>query len=155
MAKLGHRPGSGKRREYVDGLPSMTDQSFKQEVNVNAIMAKFKKTGQIGHVRQNRGQYLDVSNTPNLMEAFARVRKAEESFATLPAAVREKLRNDPANLSGFLNDPKNREMLEEYGVLEVRKGSGESTDSSEGTKVPPAKPAPKKAKSEVPAGESE
>jgi len=138
MAKKFSRPKAQFRKQYVDPLPSKTDQSFRQEVNVNSIMDKYRKGQQITHVRQNAGIYADVSNVPDLAGAFEKVRQASSTFATLPAEIRERLNNDPRNLEGFLVNPANKDLAMKYGL--IQKKSAE-VPSDESTKVPPATPA--------------
>jgi phage internal scaffolding protein len=112
---------------YKDDLPSMTDQSFKNEVNVNTIMKKYFKTRELSHVSKRLPQYLDVSNTPDLIGAFDKVAKAEHAFQSLPSVIRSALNNDPRNLSGFLLDPKNKDILIEYGLLKTTDDSNLSS----------------------------
>lgn len=136
-----------RRVPYVDNLPSKTDQSFRKEVNVNSIMAKYFKTRQIDLVKAGRGRYMDVSAIPDLMGAFDKVHRAEKAFSELPAVVRERLGNNPANMTDFVLDPKNEDLLREYGMLTPKAaGSGETAVSAESAKARPAKPASKKSR---------
>lgn len=125
---------------YKDDLPSKTDQSFAQECDVNNIMQKYIRTGQITHVARRAGVYADVSGITDLMGAFSAVERASDAFMTLPASLREKLQNDPANFVSYLQDPANREEAIEYGLFE-------RTDDKPSS-VTGVKPAPTEAKKE-------
>lgn len=87
--------------------PSMTDQSFREEVDANVILAKFMKTGDTSLLEKRRGQYMDLTQIPDLQLAMEQVREAQEAFDSLPAEVRRKLNHDPANFVNYLKDPAN------------------------------------------------
>nr|QJB20813.1 MAG: internal scaffolding protein [Microvirus sp.] len=97
---------------------SLTDPSFASECNVNNIVKKFKNTGQITHLAKREGVYADVSTVTDLLTATIQVQKASEAFKTIPAELRRKLNEDPAQLIEFLNDPENDEEAIYYGLKE-------------------------------------
>ena len=97
---------------------SRTDPSFADECNVNNIVKKFKNTGQITHLAKREGVYADVSTVTDLLTATIQVQKASEAFKTIPAELRRKLNEDPAQLIEFLNDPQNDEEAIYYGLKE-------------------------------------
>lgn len=99
--------------------PSKTDQSQKRECDVNNIVRKFTKTGQISHMAKRPGVYADVSDVPDLMGAISIVQQAQEAFDALPATLRKSLNNDPQNLKGWLQDPANTKEAVKYGLLTV------------------------------------
>ena len=41
--------------------PLMTKQSFKEECDINTIMAQYENTGLVTHVKEHQGNYLDVA----------------------------------------------------------------------------------------------
>lgn len=129
-----------RNSDYVETMPSLTDQSQGPMTDVNNIMDRYAKTGQIHHLRGKQGQYMDLSATPDLMEAFALVDFASQAFQALPADLRRQLDNDPRKLEGFVKDPKNQELLVKYGLLTK---SESSNLDSESTKVPADKAAKK------------
>lgn len=138
------RPSTGFVENYEPGF-SKTDQSFKNEVNVNTIMDKWRKGQQITHLTKRQGQFIDASNIPDLHKAFAQVEQAREAFAQLPARVRDAMGNDPRNVEAFLLNPDARPLLEEYGLL---KRTDEKL-SSVTAKAEPAKPAGSSKKSKT------
>ena len=51
-------------------------------------------------------------------EAFALVQDAKRQFDSLPPLVRDKFRNNPAQLFDFVQDPANREECIKLGLVE-------------------------------------
>lgn len=121
-------------RTYYDGLqaemsdrtatvvdlekePSLTKQEFADECDINTIMARFAKTGEILHVSQSSPRYGDFSSVPDYQTALHIVQDAEASFASLPSKIRDRFHNDPAEFLDFVSDPKNEAELTELGIL--------------------------------------
>jgi len=114
------RETATSRREFVSTKPSRTDTSKADETDINFIVNKFMKTGQmlVDSRRHGQGSYADVSIQPkDLMESYHLIRTAENAFAQLPAKTREFFLNDPANVIDFLSDPNNRDKAVELGLI--------------------------------------
>lgn len=47
--------------QYEQTTPSLTKQSFKDECDINQIVAKFEKTGLVNHLARGVPQFADVS----------------------------------------------------------------------------------------------
>lgn len=110
---------NGRTRVYTDHQsPVMTDQSFKDQCDVNLILKKYKTTGVITHLNRAKGTYLDLTNAPDYQTSLDTVIKAQDAFMTLPAEIRERFGNDPSRLITFLSDPKNNEEGIKLGLLE-------------------------------------
>lgn len=124
---------------YVDELPSKTDKSFAKECDINEIMARYAKTGEITHVARRQGVFADVSMMTNLVDAFSMVERAADAFSLLPSALREKLGNDPANFAGWLQDPSNHDEAIKFGLLE-RTDEVSSSVTGEKPAAPPSTP---------------
>lgn len=88
--------------------PGRTKQSFRDHVDVNHIVAKYRKTGFLEHVSKNPGVFADVSGVGDFQEARSRIRVAEEAFEQLPSALRKRFANDPGELVKFISDDVNR-----------------------------------------------
>jgi len=78
-----------------------THQSFKDECDINNIIKKYKRTGVLTHVTSAVGQYGDYSSVPDFHEAMNIVARAQQEFELLPAALRKRFANDPAQFFGF------------------------------------------------------
>lgn len=113
---------SGRGRRVVTMLEgeSMAQQQFKAQCDVNKIMAKFKKTGSVTHLRNRaEGVYADLVDAPDYRQAMDTVVKANEAFAALPAATRQRFGNDPHAMISFLANPENVKEAVKLGLMEV------------------------------------
>jgi len=98
--------------------PSRTKQSFVHECDINNIIKHFKVSGQIRHMneRANQGAYTDLPDPIDFQEALHQVHAARDSFATLPAHVRSRFSNDPAQFLSFMADPANQDEIIKMGL---------------------------------------
>lgn len=120
--------------------PTMTQQHFKDDCDVNVIVNRFLKTGQFPPV-DPRAMYGDFLDAPqSYRDALDQVIAAEDQFMSLPANIRERFDNDPANLLDFLSDEKNREEAVSLGLL-PKVASAPSEGVPELSPVPPSSPA--------------
>lgn len=83
-----------------------TKGSFKDSCDVNNIVKKYLRTGNLPDLVRRDPKFGDFSDVPSFQEALERVRKAEETFAALPAQVRRECGNDPAVFLEKVQDPK-------------------------------------------------
>lgn len=104
--------------------PTMTKQSMADECNINTIMKKYRKTGQLPAMIRKDPQYGDFSEVPSYLESLNIVHKAQEQFSGLPARIRREFDNNPAKFLEFCHDPKNGQKLVEMG-LAVKNGGVE------------------------------
>lgn len=105
------------RRVQIDcSQGGLTDQSFKNDADINIIVERFNKTGILPSI-ERKSYFADVTEIPTLEQAFDIVDKAREEFGKLPAEVRRKMGDNPANLENFINDEDNTEFLKKHGVL--------------------------------------
>ncbi len=118
--------------------PSRTKQSFKDAVDVNKIVARFEKTGLVDHINKNQGSYADVSDMREYPEALRIIQKGKDLFSSLPASMREKFANNPANMIAFLDDPKNKKEAIKMGLLIIPK----SPDAPHPAPAVPLTPSP-------------
>lgn len=107
--------------EILHQKVKMADQSFKEECDVNVILSRYMKTGQLIHVNTRTGVYADVSEIPDLMGAMTQVQHAQQAFDDLPAEIRKRFNNSPVEMINFLQDPRNDEEAIKLG-LKVRIG---------------------------------
>lgn len=151
------RPYDGMRLAVKKEItqPSMTKQADKAACDVNAIMAKYHKTGVITSINRRQPRYDDVSNATNYHDAINIVLEAEEAFAGLSAKVRKAFDNDPGQLLAALDDPEQHDMLRELGILQEgqqvpeaslpgsddpntgRKGPKQRSEARSGVNAPP------------------
>lgn len=95
--------------------PSLTQQQFKDDVDINVLLERYKVTGQLpqGVRLPSYGDFTGVSDYRSAMDA---VRKASDSFMDLPAHVRARFDNDPQKFLEFVSDEKNRDEIIKLGL---------------------------------------
>lgn len=113
------KPRNGTQRtRYPQNTtgPSLTKQSFRDESNMNIILAKYAKTGLLEHVKQYEGHYDNVLGAEDYHTSMNRILEADAAFASLPSGIRSKFHNDPGEFLEFATEPKNREEMYELGL---------------------------------------
>lgn len=97
--------------------PGRTKQSFREECNIHTIMKKYRQTGLLSHVTATPPMWGDFVSVPDYQSALEKVKLAEEAFMALPAFVRSRFENDPAQLLAFVSDSKNRDEAVKLGLV--------------------------------------
>lgn len=115
--------------------PSLTQQHFKDECDINKIVARFKKTGVFDHVTTKTPTYGDFSNVQSYQDALGIVQRAEDSFDSLPSAVRKRFQNDPLELLAFMEDPGNYDEAVRLGLVQIPHQSLQNTPEEEKVEV--------------------
>jgi len=98
--------------------PTRAQQHHKDECDINVILERFGKTGQVP-VNAISGTYGDFSGVHDYHTAINAIIASENEFAALPAQLRNKFANDPANLVQFLDNPENRAEAEKLGLVNI------------------------------------
>jgi len=116
-----------RKRITIDCGESLTKQSFRDECDINFIMNKWKRTGEIpaDSVGRMRPRYGDFTNANDYMEACNRVIDANEAFDSMPSFLRDRFANEPANLIAFLADSANQEEAIKLGLAEAQTPEGD------------------------------
>lgn len=99
----------------MKGATARTKQSFKDECDINRIMAKFIRTGAVDHVNLHGPQY-GYASSVTFHEAMNIVRRGEEMFADLPANIRKRFHHSPEEFLVFIQDVKNQEEAVKLGL---------------------------------------
>lgn len=97
--------------------PSLTKQSFKDECDVNQVVERFARTGNLGDLNPKVPIFADVSQVPDLRSALSIVETATDLFSALDAKVRVRFNNDPAVFYEFISDQKNLKEASDLGLL--------------------------------------
>lgn len=111
--------------------PGLTQQHMKDETDINVIVDRFLKTGQMPP--DIDFAHVDVSEVGDFHDALNVVRAAQEQFDQLPSRVRERFHNEPAALMRFVHDDNNRAEALALGLLRPAEPPPEA---------PPAPPTP-------------
>lgn len=104
--------------------PGRTKQSFKAESDINNIMARYLKTGVLEFTQKNEPRYGDVTGF-EYQSAMQIVANAKSMFNELPAELRRRFQNEPAQLLAFVQNEANRVEAEEMGLLRPQAGAEE------------------------------
>jgi len=110
---------SNDRKLTYETYPSRsrTKPEFHKEANINRIMKKYRRTGLLGDPLQLRNmKYGDFATGNDFSDMYMRVKDAQFEFNSLPAKIRNRFNNDPAQLVDFINDPKNDAEAIELGL---------------------------------------
>jgi len=97
--------------------PSLAQQHFKEECDINTILQKFNITGILPEAPLSP-RYGDFSGIGDYHGAMNRVLAAKKEFESLPSQIRARFQNDPAQLIEFLQDENNRPEAEELGLVD-------------------------------------
>lgn len=116
---------------YCDD-PSLTQQNFAAECDINMIVKRAAAGGELTHVNPRPGQYGDFSNIPDYREAFEVVKRANALFMGMDWQVRERFGNDPQRMVQFLQDPKNRDEAIKLGLVKAPEPSPKASSGASG-----------------------
>lgn len=99
--------------------PSLAQQQFRDECDINNILRQFNVTGQLPGTPLSP-KYGDFSGIFDYKTALDRVMDSHEEFMGLPATLRARFDNDPANLIEFLENDQNRAEAEKLGLVDPK-----------------------------------
>jgi phage internal scaffolding protein len=85
---------------------TLAQQHHKDECDINNILRQFNITGLLPESALSP-RYGDFSGIGDYHSALNSVHAAEAEFMALPAQIRSRFDNDPANLIDFLDNPNN------------------------------------------------
>lgn len=97
--------------------PSLAQQHMKDETDINNIVAQYGVTGQLPEAPVRVPTYGDFTGTNDYRQALDMVLAADDAFMALPAHVRERFNNDPAELVDFVSDINNRSEAIDLGLI--------------------------------------
>ncbi len=133
MQKLKCRTAYTARDEEHLGIvfpsDSLVQRHFQQECDVNFIVDRYVKSGEMPHIAENPPVFADVSEVPDdLMQSYDKIFLAEQAFMQLPSKLRKELDNDPARLGAWLQDENNRSAAVSYGLIAAAAVQQEKTN---------------------------
>ena len=99
--------------------PSLTQQHFKDETDINNILRQFNITGLLPEAPLSP-RYGDFTGIVDYHSALNAVIAAESEFEALPAELRARFENDPAQLIDFLSDVNNKDEAIRLGLVDQK-----------------------------------
>lgn len=99
---------------------SLAIQSAKDECNINHIMARYGRTGLLVDpltVSNRSPQFGDFSTMTEFIDAQNMIAEAQQLFDMLPASLRKRFSNDPAQMLDFLSSEDNRDEAIKLGLV--------------------------------------
>lgn len=110
--------------------PSMTQQQFKEETNINNIMKKYQSTGLFTHINPKEAKFGDFTNVEDYQISLHKVMQAQEEFKMLPSELRNKFQNDPAKLLHFMETASEEDLIK-YGFKDPVQSPIEKTQGGQ------------------------
>jgi len=118
LTKAEYRAGMAKgrvRQLVVCKDPSLTDQSKREDADLNVLVARWMRGDGIP-VFPEAG-FGDVSELGDYQEMQRRLLEMEKAFYTLPGDIRGEFENNPAKFADAFYSPEGVSRLRELGVL--------------------------------------
>lgn len=111
----------GRKLDYGDGR---TKQAFKDQCDINKMLAKAQQTGSMAHlVKYPEAVYGEFDGEFDLLTAQGQIAKANEIFNDLPSEIRKDFNNDPLAFVKFAGDPDNNDKLRDLLPAIAKPGS--------------------------------
>ncbi|EGA3806839.1 hypothetical protein ACKW8P_002928 [Escherichia coli] len=117
--------------------PTMTQQHFRDECDVNKIVERAIRTGDTTvFTSAQRGEFYDASAITDYVDAMALIDDVNDDFNSLPSTIRSMFGNNVKQYVEWMSDPQNWSKARELGLL-----SGGEVSATE-PKVRESEPAP-------------
>lgn len=112
-----------KRRHKFVSVPegeSLTQQSDAEDADINVIMARYERTGMMPDtgIKALQGDFSGGADFRSLQD---KLREARDLFMEVPAKIRARFGNDPAEFIDFVQDPDNADELVKMGLANAEK----------------------------------
>lgn len=119
----------------VNNEESLTQQSDRDETDINIIMERYSKTGMLPQLNME-AMTGDFSEAVDFRTAQEQILAAREAFLEVPAKLRARFHNDPQEFIDFATDPENLPELRKLGLANPEETKLQYTE----TRQPPTSP---------------
>lgn len=127
-----------------------TQQHFKDQCDVNKIMARYNRTGIMSHVNRAQAKYGDFTMLGDFVENADKVVRAQQAFDQLPSELRKEFDNDYTKFFASIGKPEYRDKMVKWGILKEEPKKTATVPVAEPATPPASEPAsaeaPKKSK---------
>lgn len=120
MSMFNDYPGFPRKVVDCSKDPVVVVQADANEADINKIVARMNKTGQMPRMADGEPFYGDISEFTGLQDAYIKVQEANELFMSMDASIRTRFDNDPVKMVEFLEDPSNYDEALELGMVVKR-----------------------------------
>lgn len=115
------RYNAGVREGWKSSVPSITQQQFKDEADINYIVSMYDSSGVMptfhGDGQPAQPVFCDFASLPdNAQEMYNRMIEAKNNFDNLPLEVRKRFNYNPAAFLEFADNPENLDELVAMGL---------------------------------------
>lgn len=100
--------------------PTMTQQHYKDQTDINRIVERFLSTGELPQAAV-LPTYADYEGVFDFQTAQNALVAGNRAFMSLPAKMRARFENDPQKYMEFCTNEENRDELKKMGLLKPEK----------------------------------
>lgn len=122
--------------------PSLTQQHFKDECDINHIVATYQETGIMpqGNREPLFGDFAGIPSS--FMESQNLFKEAQDKFYSLPSDLRKMLDNSPQKLLEFMSNPANTDACVKFGLFNkpLEKAPENKSQKPDNSAPPPVQP---------------
>jgi len=108
------------------GNETLVQQQFKDQADINQVITRFKRTGQLhstpGVLGQKREPSFGIYSYNDYQDAYLNMQKIRQDFLALPPKLRQRFDNNPANVVAFVDDPNNHKEAVKLGLRVLEPG---------------------------------
>lgn len=95
--------------------PSLAQQHMHDDTDINKLMERYTVTGELPQLTTPPLQG-DFTNVLSYQDALNLMREAQASFDAMPARIRNRFDNDPAQFVDFFSNEANRDEIRQMGL---------------------------------------
>ncbi|WP_167519421.1 hypothetical protein [Intestinirhabdus alba] len=121
--------------------PTLTQQHFAQETDINQIVRRAINTGDVSvFTPADRSEFYDCTVYEDYQSSLHFLKEIEDDFSSLPSDIRRQFNDRADNYVRFMTDPANVGKAVELGLLqggEKSKPQASASDPSDPAGAPP------------------
>lgn len=119
-----------KRQQLAFSEPSLTHQCFKDECDINLMVARATRNGALVNGNARQPTYGDFTDLPDYQTSLNAVIAAQEAFDALPAQLRARFSNDPGQFLSYIETASESDLKSLGLVTDKTLSTGEAKPSA-------------------------